>query len=124
MILLTDGSNTSGVDPLEAAEKAAEVGLKIYTVGVGQVTGTRSKAEMDIATLMEVAKLTQGQFFHAMDTKQLQQIYAEIDRLESVDHDVFSYRLRSELYVWPLGSALLISFLLAWRYLRLHGLDR
>jgi len=121
LILLTDGSNTSGVDPLEAAAKAKEMGLKIYTVGVGQVTGSGSRSEMDIATLIEVAKITEGRFFHANNTDELKQIYQEIDQLESVDHDVFSYRLRTELYAWPLGAAMILSLFLAWRHLRRHG---
>ncbi|MDG6774208.1 VWA domain-containing protein [Thiomicrorhabdus sp. ZW0627] len=130
LVLLTDGSNTAGeVDPIKAAKKAAELGLKIYTIGVGQVkhrTGLDAffnggKTDMDIDSLKKIAELTHGQFFLANDTQQLQQIYQSINRLESVEHEVHSYRLRSELYVWPLGLAFLISLLIGWLKLRQAG---
>ena len=126
LILLTDGSNTSGIDPVEAAEKALEMGVKIYTIGVGQSgenwgLTTSSRSLMDVATLEKISSLTGGQFFRANNTEELEKIYQQIDRLESVEHDVFSYRLRSELYIWPLGSALLLSFLLAWRLIKKAG---
>lgn len=130
LVLLTDGSNTAGkVDPLEAAEKAGELGLKIYTIGVGQVehrTGLdaflkSSKSDMDLPSLKKIAELTQGQFFLANDTQQLQEIYQAINKLESVEHEVHSYRLRTELYVWPLGLAFVLSLLLGWLKLRKAG---
>jgi Ca-activated chloride channel family protein len=131
LILLTDGTNTDGVDPLEAAQQAKQQGLKIYTIGVGQTRAPHgldaflgnSKADMDIATLRRIAELTQGQFFLANDTAELQTIYAAINRLEASEHEVHSYRLRSELYVWPLGLAFGLSLLLAgWRLYRVGGL--
>jgi Ca-activated chloride channel family protein len=133
LILLTDGSNTAGqVEPMLAAEKAAELGLKIYTIGVGQVehrTGLdaffkSSAGDMDLHSLQQIAERTQGQFFVASDTQQLKKIYQAINRLESVEHEVHSYRLRSELYVWPLGAAFGLSLLLAWRRLASKGVQR
>jgi len=131
LILLTDGSNTDGeVDPIEAAQMAAKMGLKIYTIGVGRVehrTGldaffNSSKSDMDLTSLRKIAELTNGQFFLANDTKQLKAIYQEINTLESVEHQVNSYRLRTELYAWPLGSALLLSLLMGWWQLRKAGI--
>ena len=120
LILLTDGSNTSGaVSPLEAAEKAKQMGLKIYTIGVGQVAQSalggliRISGEMDIKTLKAIAQMTGGQFFLASDAQQLQQVYQQINQLEASTYQVNQYRLRSELYLWPLGLALLLSFLWA-----------
>jgi Ca-activated chloride channel family protein len=129
LILLTDGSNTAGqVDPLQAAEKAKEMGLKIYTIAVGRVTHRTgldlflaSKSDIDVESLKRIAKLTNGQFFQANDTQQLSEIYQYINQLESIEHEVFNYRNRSELYVWPLGLAFLISLLLAQSYLRKQG---
>jgi Ca-activated chloride channel family protein len=129
LILLTDGSNTAGVvNPLESAEKSQEMGLKIYTVGVGKVknrTGLdrflSSRSDMDVETLTQIAETTGGQFFQANDTEQLGEIYQYINELESVDHDVFSYRLRTEFYYWPLGFGFLFSMLLAWQQLRRMG---
>jgi Ca-activated chloride channel family protein len=129
LILLTDGSNTAGrVDPLEAAKKAKQMGLKIYTVGVGKIksrTGLdlflNNKSDMDVDTLTKIATETGGQFFQANDTKQLAEIYQHINKLESVEHEVFSYRLRTEFYIWPLGFAFFLSLILAWSQLRKMG---
>ena len=129
LILLTDGSNTAGnVNPLDAASKAQEMGLKIYTVGVGKIKSRNgldrfmtNKSDMDIDTLTKISDLTGGQFFQANDTEQLGEIYQYINELESVEHEIFSYRLRTEFYVWPLGFAFLLSLLLAWSQLRKVG---
>jgi len=130
LILLTDGSNTDGqVDPIKAAEMAQKMGLKIYTIGVGRVqhrTGldaflNSSKSDMDTASLQKIADLTNGKFYLANDTQQLQQIYQSINELESVEHEVSSYRLRTELYHWPLGAALILSILVGGWQLRKAG---
>lgn len=129
LILLTDGSNTAGsVGPTDAADKAQEFGLKIYTIGVGKVKSRNgldrflsSKSDMDIGTLTLISELTGGEFFQANDTEQLAEIYQYINQLESVEHEVFSYRLRTELYYWPLGLAFLLSLLLAWQQIRKMG---
>lgn len=129
LILLTDGSNTAGrVDPIKAAEKAKQLGLKIYTVGVGRVQDRNGldiflagKSEMDIESLKRISKITQGQFFQANDTQQLSEIYQYINQLESSNHEVNSYRHRSELYIWPLGAAFIFSLALAWLQLKRRG---
>lgn len=129
LILLTDGSNTAGqVDPLEAAQKAKQLGLKIYTIGVGRIehrTGLdlflSSQSDIDVTALKRIAQMTDGQFFQANDTEQLSQIYQQINRLESSEHDVFNYRNRSELYIWPLGLAFILSLLLAGIQLKRQG---
>lgn len=134
LVLLTDGSNTAGaVKPLDAAQQAAKMGLKIYTIGIGQNDlGTLDELifgrgqNMDTHTLQEVAAMTGGQFFLATDTEKLNQIYALINQLESSEHDINSYRLREELFFWPLGAALLLSlWLVALRlYPQLNPLHR
>lgn len=126
LILLTDGSNTGGVDPIDAAEMAKQMGVKIYTIGVGQASAgngitSLSRTDMDVFTLKKIAELTGGYFFRANNTPELEQIYQQIAQLEAVEHQVFSYRLRSELYSWPLGAALLLSFWLAFRLMQKAG---
>lgn len=119
LILLTDGSNTAGaVRPLDAAKQAEKMGLKIYTIGIGQKDPAAIDDflfgrghNMDTRTLQQVAKLTGGQFFLATDTDKLNEIYTLINQLESSEHDVNSYRLRDELFHWPLGLAMLLSLL-------------
>jgi Ca-activated chloride channel homolog len=97
VILLTDGRNNAGaVDPLTAAEAAAALRVKIYTIGVGvegeapypvedPVFGrryVRIPSEVDDATLKKIADKTGGLYFRATSPEALKEIYARIDRLE------------------------------------------
>ncbi|TWU39951.1 von Willebrand factor type A domain protein [Novipirellula aureliae] len=97
VILLTDGENNAGeLEPVQAAELAATMGVKVYTIGVGTkgeapipVTdpfGRRTlrlmPVNIDEETLTKVAELTGGKYFRATDTDSLAKIYAEIDQLE------------------------------------------
>jgi Ca-activated chloride channel family protein len=122
LILLTDGANTAGsVDPLKAADIAAESGVRIYTIGVGAdsmtisgLFGTRRvpTTELDERTLSAIASKTGGRYFRARDVSTLQGIYEILDELEPVSHDEVTLRPVQELYQWPLGAALSITFLL------------
>lgn len=117
LILLTDGANTAGeVDPMQATRIAADSGLKIYTVGIGadamtvnsrfgqrQVNPSRN---LDEKALRAIAEATGGKYFRARDTREMEDIYAELDRLEPVSEEDLNYRPRRSLYPWPLGLAL------------------
>ena len=97
IILLTDGENNAGVlEPVQAAELAQTMGIKIYTIGVGtkgeapvpvtDALGRQSvqwmQVNIDEVTLERVASITGGKYFRATDTDSLAKIYAEIDALE------------------------------------------
>lgn len=97
IILLTDGENNAGqLEPVQAAELAQTMGIKIYTIGVGtkgqapvpvtDMFGRRSlqwmQVNIDEATLEKVASITGGKYFRATDTDSLAGIYSEIDSLE------------------------------------------
>ena len=121
LILLSDGNNTSGVLPAErAAHFASLEGLTVYTIGMGAKIHTGSFGEPDAdhagvlneTTLKEVARLTGGQYFRAMDVERLTEIYAMIDQLEPRVTGSDYYRKVEELYVWPLGAALILSLLM------------
>lgn len=118
LILLTDGANTAGeVDPLQAAKLATEIGLKIYTIGVGAdrmeiqtFFGSRMidpSSELDEKTLRGIADETGGKYFRAKDTQELEQIYQQLDRLEPTKKGAQVYRPRMSLYYWPLGFSVL-----------------
>lgn len=85
VILLTDGENNENPDPLEVAQLAADRGIRIYTVGVGSVTGTDVKLEgftvhtqLDEALLKDISDVTDGTYYSADDEEQLLQIYETI----------------------------------------------
>jgi len=124
LILLTDGANTAGnVMPLKAAELAAEHQLKIYTIGIGademivkSFFGSRKvnpSRDLDEKTLTAIAEKTGGQYFRARDTAELTKIYQILDELEPVEKDKQYFRPRSELFFWPLGLALIMTFLIS-----------
>lgn len=122
LILLTDGANTAGTEPLQAATIAAEAEIKIHTIGVGADKITRRgifgrsrqvnpSAELDEKTLTSIANKTGGKYFRARNPKELQQIYAEIDRLEPIPEEQ-TFRPTRSLLHWPLSVALLLCTLL------------
>lgn len=121
VILLTDGSNTSGrVDPLAAGEAAKTLGIKVYTVGVGSegevpvVVGNRikaQKADIDEDLLRKIATDTGGQYFRATDTETLVNIYATIDKLEKTKIKVDRFEKREERYGNLVASAVFLSIL-------------
>lgn len=125
LVLLTDGANTAGqVDPLQAAELAAQTGVRIYTIGIGaeelEVSGplgffsrtVNPSASLDEKTLQSIAETTGGGYFRARDARELAGVYALLDELEPVDQDPTVFRPVRSLAHWPLGLALVISLLL------------
>ncbi|EIJ40964.1 Mg-chelatase subunit ChlD [Beggiatoa alba B18LD] len=129
LILLTDGANTAGeVEPLKAADLAAQAGLKIYTIGVGademlvrDLFGTRRinpSSDLDEKTLTAIAEKTQGRYFRARDTQALEEIYAELDKLEPIEKDNQYFRPSTPLFYYPLAFALLLASLIWIKRLR------
>jgi Ca-activated chloride channel family protein len=121
LVLLTDGANTAGeVDPIKAAELARQVGLRIYTIGIGAeqmevsslIGGRRNinpSADLDEETLTSIAELTGGRYFRAIDTASLQDIYRLVDELEPVDEPEAGFRPVKSFYYWPLAGAFVIA---------------
>jgi len=117
LVLLTDGANTAGeVQPLKAAELAQQVGLRIYTIGIGaeqlevaSLIGGRRRinpsADLDEDTLTQIARLTGGRYFRATDTASLQDIYKLVDELEPVEEPESGFRPVKSYYFYPLGLA-------------------
>lgn len=124
LILLTDGVNNSGyIQPLTAAEIAAEFGVKVYTIGVGSNGSALSpinktadgryrygmhKVEIDEALLKEISSLTGGQYFRAVDESSLDRIYATIDQLEKTEIEVNVFKRYKDQFRWFLAIALLL----------------
>jgi Ca-activated chloride channel homolog len=130
LILLTDGVNNAGeLDPERAAQIARIENVRIYTIGMGSDgAGAGSfgqrllapAADFDEAQLSRIAEETGGRYFRARDTRDLAGIYAQIDQLETIEHEGEPYRPVHELFHWPLGAAAL-AFVLAVSARRLHA---
>ena len=123
IILLTDGVNNSGdVGPVTAAEIAAGMGIRVYTIGVGSKgnapipvqdmfgrTVTRDMpVEIDEDVLKKIADTTGGTYFRATDNNKLREIYQEIDQLEKTRLDVKQFSKKKEEYFPFLLAAMLI----------------
>jgi Ca-activated chloride channel family protein len=120
MIVLTDGESNAGATlPLEAAEAAASLGIKIYTVGIGSegpvpfpvnsIFGPSIEyfeVGFDEAVLRQIAGVSGGQYYLASDTKQLGRIYRAIDRAQPSPARVKEFFHFEELYRWFVALAL------------------
>ncbi len=111
LILLTDGTDTgSKMPPIKAAEIAAKSDIKIYTVAMGSPK-TQGRVKLDLKALEEIANITGGQHYLAMDKQQLSDIYQKIGELETQEYKSLSYRLRVSLHHYPLMFFIIIYFL-------------
>lgn len=102
LILITDGINTSGSDPLKAAELAANAGVRLYTVEAVSFEGLRTSG-FDEHPLYLMAKRTGGRFFQAGNADSLGEIYREIDQIERQEIRRPSARRAEPLYPWIVG---------------------
>ncbi len=131
-ILLTDGDNNMGkLDPLPAAQLAAALGVKIYTIGIGKeapcnmpafdpATGnfkldangnlvpTLLLQPANYSVLGKMAELSGGHFFRATNQRELQNIYHQIDRLDKSEVKQRRVATYEPLFHWPLFGALVL----------------
>lgn len=121
LVLITDGANNGGeIDPMVAAQLAADEGVRIYTIGIGadpQQSGAFgsfgfSALDLDETSLRAISDTTGGEYFRARNQAELQQIELTLDRLEPVAQQPTLARPAQALYAWPLALALLGSLLL------------
>lgn len=125
MILLTDGVNNSGeLTPDQAARLAETEGVRVHIVGLAsdqfarqsafiRSRGSSVNSEIDDAAMTRVAEMTGGRYFRARTLEDLVEIYDELDRIEPIEQDEQTFRPVKALFHWPLGTALVLSFLMA-----------
>lgn len=112
IILVTDGANNSGqISPLVAAENAAKLGIKIYTIAVGTEGGTmanRIQSDFDEPTLRKIAQITGGEHFRATNMASFNRAFTSIGKLEKSEAKVQSVRHIEEYFMYFLvtGAAL------------------
>jgi Ca-activated chloride channel family protein len=110
LILMSDGDDTgSKVPPKTAAKLAAQNGVTIHAIAVGDPQNA-GEHPMDTLTLKEIAEKTGGKFYYAWNRKELEEIYQEIDKLTPKKVEELSYRPVEELFFYPLGAGLLLMF--------------
>jgi len=125
MILLTDGVNNSGeLTPDQAGQLARTEGVRVHIVGLAsdqfarqsafiRSQGSNPSSEIDDAAMTRVAEMTGGRYFRARTLEDLVEIYDELDQIEPIEQDEQTFRPVKALFHWPLGLALILSFLMA-----------
>jgi Ca-activated chloride channel family protein len=116
IVLMTDGANNSGrIDPLTAADAAQALGVKIYTIGLGNkefIEQHNFPAGFlpDDDMLNQISQKTGGKFYRGDSSEKLSSIYDEIDKLEKTEAVVSKYTQYRELFPWFLygGAGLLL----------------
>ncbi|TFG60537.1 MAG: VWA domain-containing protein, partial [Spirochaetales bacterium] len=85
IVLLSDGQSNRGPDPMEAAEQAANLGVRVYTVGLGDPSGMvmnfyghSVRVRLDEESLKSIARITEGSYFKAGSEAELISIYEEL----------------------------------------------
>ncbi len=102
VILLSDGADTaSTIEPLVAAKMAKTLGVKVYAIGMGGSPGMFQRG-VDFGLLKKISEQTGGSFYRARSGAELEDVYAEIDKLETTEIDadpVFRYTDLAKLYL-------------------------
>lgn len=115
IILLTDGSNNTGITtPLDGASAAKEYGIKIYSIGIGsngtamfpdhydyagRIVYAPHKVVIEEEPLRQMAANTGGKYFRADDDAALAKIFSEIDTLETTRLDIRNYSHTEDDYM-------------------------
>jgi len=131
MLLVTDGDNNAGaISPEAASELAKELGIKIYTIGVGtdktiipvkvfgQTRYQQAEGGLNEELLQEIADTTGGQYYRARDSKTLNEIFDNINRLEKTEFEQNNFKQYTDLafILIKIGLALLLPGIFLDRY--------
>lgn len=112
IIALTDGNDTaSKVPPAEAARVARDHKITIHAVAVGDPAAA-GEDKLDEAALRDVASVTGGGFYRALDRTQLADIYGRLDQIETRKVDTVSFRPKTDFFWLPMLVAVLLAMLM------------
>lgn len=116
IVLLTDGENNQDPDPLDAAQEAANRGVRIHTIGLGSAEGTTLEVEgfivhtrLDEPLLQRIAEVTEGTYYNAANEEELRTIYENLDPevvIKPETMEVTSIFAGVSLFVFLVGGAL------------------
>ncbi len=115
VLLLSDGANTVGTDPQDAAQQAKDAGVQVFTVALGTAEGVLPDGRAvppDPASLAAVAEITGGEGFESKDAESVNRVYEDLGTF------IGTRQVMSEVTSWPVGIAALLLVLAgaaAWR---------
>ena len=114
VVLLTDGQTTTGPNPVEVAELAADLGVRVFTVGLGTTSGEITgfggrtmRVQLDEASLKLIADRTHGKYFLAGTEEDLHEVYRELSTQFAMERE------ETELTALVAGAAALFSLISA-----------
>ena len=120
IILLTDGQTNAGYDPIEAARKASEYGVKVYTVGFGTTRGDvvrfggfSMRAQLDEDSLKKIADMTRGRYFHAASADDLKAVYSVLSKqliTETREMEITAFFAAAAAVLMLLGAGLSLAW--------------
>jgi len=139
IILMTDGVNNRGIiDPSTASDIAVQMGVRVYTIGIGtngmaltpvamgpdgNLQFDYAQVEIDEPLLKKISQSTGGQYFRATDNGKLKDIFAQIDKLEKTKINVSAFTHKTEKFqLFALIAALLLLFEWIFRYTILRSI--
>lgn len=112
IILVTDGhSNMGSITPLEAAQQAAKLGIRIFPIAIGQkqqLSAHVQDAGVDEKGLREIARITDGRYFRASSGQALMEAFDGIDRLEKTEAKRRTIISFEQLFPYPLAAAIVL----------------
>jgi len=121
VVLLTDGENNERPDPLTAAQAAANLGIRIDTVGIGSAAGAdldlngfHVHSQLNEALLRQVAGVTGGSYYAADTAEQLKAIYDTLDPqlvVEAQSIELTAVIAGASLLVMMLGAGASLAWL-------------
>ncbi|OPZ89743.1 MAG: von Willebrand factor type A domain protein [Firmicutes bacterium ADurb.Bin419] len=124
MIVVTDGANNAGsINPGTASELAKELGIKIYTIGVGsdktylpqvvfgQTVYREAEGDLNEELLKQIAETTNGQYYRAKDPEALSKVFEDINKLEKTRFDQDDFKQYTELAFLLIKIALVLLML-------------
>ncbi len=118
IVMLTDGENSDGPDPLELADLASAAGVRVYPIGLGspegsvlQVDGFSIATALDEDTLKKIAQTTGGTYYSAADAGALAQVYSSVEltwTARTVPHEVTSLVSAAALVLLLVGAGVTV----------------
>jgi Ca-activated chloride channel family protein len=123
VVLLTDGVNTAGIiDPNTSIEIAKALKTKVYCIGVG--TPKNNILGIDEPLMRRIASQTGGVYFKAGNNQRLEEIYEEINKLETTEIEVNNLQRKSEAFlIWALLAGLMMILYFISKYTWLKSIN-
>ena len=116
IVLLSDGENNQNPDPASATDLAADLGVRIYTVGLGTpggaditVEGFKVHSQLDEAVLQAIAETSGGQYYNASNAEDLRRIYNDLEpklAIKEEEMEITSILAGIGIVVFLIGGAI------------------